>query len=169
MFPISYTNDVQLQVCRIQRHLLNFSHSGYGSSDENVRGLASPLSVRIDNAWVRLFLRPVFCGYLTWQSVVLPAVPLMLIKVKYVPSPNDHCGCIFRHMSALDGSEELQLQKSPTTLIRTSPCQPSFYWDSPRMRWWERKDFEQFLMWYLKRNDFGFNVQPGTWSPFKQY
>ena len=139
---LTQTVDVQLQICRIQRHLLYFSRSGYCSWDERVRGLAAPPSVGIDNAWVRLFLCPVFCGYLTWRSNVLPAAPLALIRVKYVPSPNDRCSCTFRHMSALDESEELQLQESLVMLTRSSPCQTSFYWGSPRMCWWERKDFE---------------------------
>lgn len=47
---LTQTADVQLQVCRIQRHLLYFSRSGYCSWDESVRGLAAPSSARIDNA-----------------------------------------------------------------------------------------------------------------------
>lgn len=140
-FP-TQTVDVQLQVCSIQRHLRYFSPSGYCSKDERVRGVAASPSVRIDNARVRLFLWPVFCGYLTWQSNVLPAAPLALIRVKYVPSPNVCCSSTFRHMSALNEREELQLQESSTMLTRSSPCQTSFYRGSPRMCWWERKDFE---------------------------
>lgn len=128
--------DVQLQVCRIQRHLRYFSHLGY-CWDERVRGLAAHPSVRIDNAWVRLFLCPVFCGCLTDQSNILPAAPLACIRAKLHSLTKGLCSSVFRHIPALDESEELQ--ESPSTLTRTTLCKTSIHWGSPSKYWWERK------------------------------
>lgn len=74
-FPTE-TLDVQLQVCRIQRHSTLFVHP-----------IPVPPAVRIDNIWVRLFL----CSVGIWHNRKMSSLPapLALKGGKSAPSPTE--------------------------------------------------------------------------------
>lgn len=128
-FPTE-TLDVQLQVCRIQRHSTLFLNPN-----------PVPTSVRTANTWEGLFLCPYSVGI--WhdsQMSFLPA-PLALRRVKYVPSAKEEQSSVAAEHSGLCLlGVRVKSLSSKGHLPHISPCQSSFYRSC--QCWPEQRDFE---------------------------
>lgn len=132
--------------------------------------LAVPPSARIDNTWVRLLLCPVFCGYLTRQSNVLPSSPFSPHESE-ISSPKEEQGSgaaehsglrlLGVRVNSLNSKGHLpQWQGSPHAKAHFTGAVSAGE---------SRGILNNLLIWYLKGKGFGLHyVQPGAQNPFKQ-